>query len=189
MHAGRKNNYRAGRRQADLRVKCDEDGIRRAVDAVRSGGVIVFPTDTVYGMGCDPYDAKAVGEIFRIKGRDPEKPLPLLAHSIGDLEGVAALEGYGGMTSRFWPGPLTIVAELRDGRLRKTMGLGESIAVGCPTGGASAGYSMDAGCWLAQAPTPPARARLRIPTSALRASGTCRYLSTAGPYRVRGNLP
>ena len=48
---------------------------------VKNGGVVIFPTDTIYGIGCDPYNDSAVKRIFTIKGRDEKKPLPVLTYS------------------------------------------------------------------------------------------------------------
>ena len=65
-----------------MKVKCDKEGIEKASKVVKDGGIIVFPTDTVYGMGCDPYNKKAVDKIYQIKGRSKTKPFPILAYSI-----------------------------------------------------------------------------------------------------------
>ncbi|MCC7573216.1 MAG: threonylcarbamoyl-AMP synthase [Candidatus Methanofastidiosum sp.] len=58
------------------------DDIQKAVEIIKEGGVIVYPTDTCYGMGCDATNSQAIEKIFRIKGREQDKPLPLIASSI-----------------------------------------------------------------------------------------------------------
>ncbi|TMR63824.1 threonylcarbamoyl-AMP synthase, partial [Streptococcus pseudopneumoniae] len=55
-----------------MKVSCDETGIKQAVKTINDGGVIVFPTDTVYGIGCDPYNFKAVNSIYEIKKRESD---------------------------------------------------------------------------------------------------------------------
>lgn len=82
-----------------------------AAAILRSGGVIVYPTETVYGLGCDPWNHAAVERILRLKGRETARAMLLLADSrrmvekaAGELEGVAAR-----IAARFWPGPLTLV--------------------------------------------------------------------------------
>ena len=50
-----------------LRVKCDPDGISKAITIIQKGGTVVFPTDTVYGIGCNPYNKEAVKKIYKIK--------------------------------------------------------------------------------------------------------------------------
>lgn len=116
-----------------MKVKCDSTGIRLAVDAIKNGKVIIFPTDTVYGMGCDPFDSDAVRMIFELKHRDVSKHLPVLGYSQDVLAEIADLdESHMRLASRFWPGPLTIIAPLKDKRLQKSMGLEDKIAVRVP---------------------------------------------------------
>jgi L-threonylcarbamoyladenylate synthase len=93
------------------------DGIAQCAAIVKKGGVIVFPTDTIYGIGCDPWNDAAVGRIFSIKGRDEGKPLPVLVSDVRTAEKLADLGETGRLlASRFWPGALTIVAPLLDNR-------------------------------------------------------------------------
>ena len=106
------------------RVRCDEAGIARAARAVRDGGVVVFPTDTVYGIGCDPYNAGAVGRIYQIKSRDASKPLPVLVDSVGTARSVSAMDERAvRIAERFWPGPLTIIADVTDAALAASLRL------------------------------------------------------------------
>ena len=60
--------------------------IKKAVDTLKNGGVIAFPTDTVYGIGCNPYNTKAIKRIYKIKGRDEKKSLPVLGYSKNELD-------------------------------------------------------------------------------------------------------
>jgi len=93
----------------------DVKAISEAVGLISKGGLVVYPTDTVYGLGCDPFNAEAVEKIFRVKGRSG-KPLPILVSSIKKAEQLVNL-GKVGLTlaSNFWPGALTIVAPIRRG--------------------------------------------------------------------------
>ncbi|MDR5683349.1 MAG: L-threonylcarbamoyladenylate synthase [Armatimonadota bacterium] len=98
-----------------LRVTPDAPAPRRAVELLRTGGVIVFPTDTVYGLGCDATDAAAVRRVFAIKGRTPDQPVPILLADPDDAEGLAFITPAARLLmDRFWPGPLTIVLRARD---------------------------------------------------------------------------
>ncbi len=85
--------------------------IDKAVDVLVRGGVIVYPTETVYGIGCDPLDAAACDRIRRLKGRDGEKPMLLLAASLDQVTEFAGLlsETALALAGAFWPGPLTMV--------------------------------------------------------------------------------
>jgi L-threonylcarbamoyladenylate synthase len=85
--------------------------LRQAADVVRAGGLVAFPTDTLYGLAVNPFDAKAVLGLFAAKARDPGRAVPLIA---SDLEQVIASLGSLPALGRrlavhFWPGPLTIV--------------------------------------------------------------------------------
>jgi L-threonylcarbamoyladenylate synthase len=114
--------------------KCTDDAVARCASVIRSGGVIVFPTDTIYGIGCDPYNDQAVERIFAIKGRDEKKPLPVLAYSMADAEKLVSLGDAGkALAKKYWPGPLTIVAPIMDNKIsqRVTAG-GSSLAVRVP---------------------------------------------------------
>jgi len=90
-------------------LRASKDNILTASRIVRSGGLVVYPTDTVYGLGCDPFNVTAVKRVFRVKG-ERGKPLPILASSIDSVEKIASLSPKAEkIARRFWPGPLTII--------------------------------------------------------------------------------
>lgn len=87
-----------------------KDVSRKAADVLQNGGLVAVPTETVYGISALGTDAKAVAEIYRVKGRPPEKPISLLvdgtdAFKYCETPPHIAYE----LAERFWPGPLTIV--------------------------------------------------------------------------------
>lgn len=83
------------------------------VAVLKKGGVLVFPTDTVYGIGCDPFIDSAVERVFAIKARSRTKPLPVLVHDKGDAERLVDLGDNGKkLALKYWPGKITIVAPL-----------------------------------------------------------------------------
>lgn len=94
----------------------------------------MFPTDTIYGIGCDPYNDQAVERIFAIKGRDEKKPLPVLTFSLEDAEKLVSLGGAGrALAERYWPGALTIVAPIADMKIsRRVTADSGSLAVRVP---------------------------------------------------------
>jgi L-threonylcarbamoyladenylate synthase len=85
--------------------------IQRAVNVLRQGGLVAFPTDTVYGVGTLVGDAQAIAQIYMVKGRGSEKAIPVLLSDPGELEQVAAEvnDAAQRLAARFWPGPLTLV--------------------------------------------------------------------------------
>ncbi|MBN2568491.1 MAG: threonylcarbamoyl-AMP synthase, partial [Deltaproteobacteria bacterium] len=85
--------------------------IHRAVEILRAGGVIAYPTETLYGLAADARNKEAIERIFAIKGRDFDKPIPLI---IGNREALSTLvsevsERSAGLINLFWPGPLTLI--------------------------------------------------------------------------------
>lgn len=77
---------------------------------------MIFPTETVYGVGCDPMAEAAVGQIFALKGRPPAQALSLHLGAHPDIErwAVDVPEGARQLVEHFWPGPLTLVLQSRD---------------------------------------------------------------------------
>lgn len=91
--------------------------LRDALRALRTGGVIAFPTETTYGIGCDPRNPKAVARIYRMKGRDPKKPLLLVASSLAQVKKVAVVSpDVVKIANAYWPGALTLVLPKKHGR-------------------------------------------------------------------------
>ena len=90
-------------------LKATADNILVASKIVRRGGLVVYPTDTVYGLGCDPLNVRAIKRLFKTKG-ERKKPLPILASDVEHVEKIAHLsERARKIAARFWPGPLTLV--------------------------------------------------------------------------------
>jgi tRNA threonylcarbamoyl adenosine modification protein (Sua5/YciO/YrdC/YwlC family) len=82
-----------------------------AVRLILAGKVVAFPTDTFYGLGADPFNLAAVSELFRIKRRAADRPIPLLVDSIHQAVDLAKDPPrlFFTLAERFWPGPLTLV--------------------------------------------------------------------------------
>ena len=99
--------------------------IKEAADILKKGGLVVFPTETVYGIGADAFNENACRRIYEVKDRPPEKPLILLISDIKDLETVAAEipEKAAPFIENFWPGPLSIV-------FKKNKNLPETVTAG-----------------------------------------------------------
>jgi len=90
-------------------LKATRDNISTASQIVKEGGLVVYPTDTVYGLGCDPFNVVAVKQVFRVKG-ERRKPLPILASSSRHVKRIATLSREAEkIANYFWPGPLTLV--------------------------------------------------------------------------------
>jgi len=110
----------------------DEDAdIIRAVQILEDGGIIVYPTETVYGLGCDPFSETVFNRLKGIKGREGEKPMLLLASSIDQVKQVSGMmEGTAlKLAERFWPGPLTMILPPSDDLPRYLTGPGGGVAI------------------------------------------------------------
>jgi L-threonylcarbamoyladenylate synthase len=93
------------------------DPIGAAVERVRAGGVVVFPTESVYGLAADAESAAAVDHLVALRGRDPGKPILVLVRDLAMAETLCpALPAVARrLARRLWPGPLTIVVPARAG--------------------------------------------------------------------------
>src|SRR6516165_2143378 len=84
--------------------------IRRAVDALHSGGVIAYPTDTVYGLGCDLTNKNAIERLYAIKGMDRSHPLAFVCPDLSDIARYAIVDNQVyRVLRRFLPGPYTFI--------------------------------------------------------------------------------
>lgn len=124
---------RAGQR-ADGSI--DDVVITAAATRLAAGGLVAFPTETVYGLGASTFDAAAIARVYALKGRPDNNPL--IAHvGAGDEAMLARLAGgddprRGRLADRFWPGPLTLVLPRADAVPAVAAGGRDTIAVRCP---------------------------------------------------------
>ncbi|QRP60781.1 L-threonylcarbamoyladenylate synthase [Corynebacterium minutissimum] len=90
-----------------------KEGMELAVKAAKSGRLVVMPTDTLYGLGCDAFDNDAVASLLATKHRGPDMPVPVLVGSWDTVKGlVARLDDTAqNLIEAFWPGGLSIVVE------------------------------------------------------------------------------
>ena len=106
----------------------------RAVDALKRGEVIVFPTETFYGLGADAFNETAVEQVVSLKGRNPENPIPIivadremLMEVVKDIPPMAQ-----SLMDRFWPGPLTLILPAKNNipapLLNRTGGIGVRVS-------------------------------------------------------------
>ena len=90
-------------------LKATKKNINMAARIIRNGGLVVYPTETVYGLGCDPYQVEAVKRLLTTKTKR-KTPLPVLAASMTDVENVAYISPkWKKLTAKFWPGSLTLI--------------------------------------------------------------------------------
>ena len=97
--------------------KPQPERLERARQTLADGGLVIVPTETVYGIACDPAVPGALEKLVAAKGRDGDKPVAQLAPNTEDVAAVARNwnEGMQALADRYWPGPLTIVLETASG--------------------------------------------------------------------------
>ena len=107
-----------------MNVQCNEEGIKVALEAIKKGGVVVLPTDTVYGIGCDPYNHEAVKTIYKIKGREKTKLLPVLGYSKEEIEKIAFFDELSEkIANKFWPGAVTLILKVKKREIANSLNL------------------------------------------------------------------
>lgn len=95
----------------------DPQAILEALEVLRAGGLVAFPTDTVYGLGALVSEPRSIQELYAVKGREANKAIPILLSEPAELvEVVAEITPWvARLAKRFWPGPLTLVAPRHPG--------------------------------------------------------------------------
>jgi len=102
-----------------VKVDCENpepDVIKHAAEVIRAGGLVVFPTETVYGLGADAFNPKAVERVFKAKGRSFNNPLAICVSDVADLNFLVEKtpKFAKNIIDKFWPGPLTLVFKKSD---------------------------------------------------------------------------
>ncbi|HEV8374715.1 MAG TPA: L-threonylcarbamoyladenylate synthase [Candidatus Polarisedimenticolia bacterium] len=116
----------------------DPEILREGIEVLSRGGVLLYPTDTVYALGCDPRLSAALRAMFRLKQRPFSRKVPFVAADVAQVGLLARMGGKAArdLAQRFWPGPLTLVLPLEeDTPLSKTWDWGPSIALRVPASG------------------------------------------------------
>ena len=137
-----------------MRGGIEEDGIRRAGEILKKGGLVAFPTETVYGLGANALDETAAGRIYRAKGRPSDNPL--IVH-IADWEDIFLIaeeipEQAKKLADAFWPGPLTMILKKSDAVPLTTTGGLSTVAVRMPDHDIARAL-IRAGGWYVAAPS------------------------------------
>jgi L-threonylcarbamoyladenylate synthase len=115
-------------------VAPDAAGIALAAEALRAGEVVLYPTETVYGLAVDPFSPAALRKLFQVKGRPDDKSILLIVADEHQLDHIANDIGPQSRACmrRFWPGPLSLILPARPGLLREVVGPHNTICARCP---------------------------------------------------------
>jgi L-threonylcarbamoyladenylate synthase len=116
-----------------LLLPANAEAIQAALEILQRGGLVAFPTDTVYGVGALAFDGKAVESIYTAKDRPIEKAIPILIADAADMEkvGMDIPDVAYQLASRFWPGPLTCIVP-KQPTLPESVSATETVGVRVP---------------------------------------------------------
>ena len=116
-----------------LKVICNSQGIKKTTEVFNLGGIIIFPTDTVYGIGCNPFNKESVEKIYQIKNRPKTKPFPVLIYSMKEATKIADFDEISmRLAEKFWPGPLTLIVKIKDKKIKENLELEDKVALRIP---------------------------------------------------------
>ncbi|MBP9771822.1 MAG: threonylcarbamoyl-AMP synthase [Candidatus Pacebacteria bacterium] len=115
-------------------IRLSEEGsITEAVQTLEQGGIIVYPTDTIYGIGADPLNEEAIKKVFSTKARDGGRALSVIASDRVQAEsyGIFTKDAQK-LADTFWPGALTLVVFARDKELSQKIHAGDTVGIRVP---------------------------------------------------------
>ena len=121
-----------------IRLNTNEEDIRRAGEIIRSGGLVAFPTETVYGLGADALNAEAVASVYKAKGRPSDNPMIVHIAKMEDMDdlvdgGTFRISPYAKILAKqMWPGPLTMVLKKSASVPTVTTGGLDTVAIRMP---------------------------------------------------------
>lgn len=129
----------------------DNSVIRQAGEIIRAGGLVAFPTETVYGLGADALNPAAAGKIYAAKGRPSDNPLIVHICKLGDIKRIVSdfPKQAKELAERFWPGPLTMVLPKSDIVPKETTGGLDTVAVRMPVDPTALAFIEAAGGYVA----------------------------------------
>lgn len=107
--------------------------IKQAVEVLKNGGVIVYPTDTVYGLGCDIFQKSALERIFEIKKRKRSQPMSFICSDLAQIGQYAQMENSSfRILKKYLPGPYTFILDARRESPRKILGKRKTVGIRMP---------------------------------------------------------
>jgi len=113
-------------------VNCDKNGINEILNAYEKGHIIAYPTDTVYGIGCNPFNKDSISRIYDLKKREGNKRFPILGFSKIELEKIVEFNTIAEKISEeFWPGQVTLLLPIKKEMTEKISNNGK-LAVRVP---------------------------------------------------------
>ena len=120
-------------KQIKLNLNNTEEVLNNAVKILQDGGIIIYPTDTLYGLGANALNENAVLKIYKIKKQNKNKPISVIVRDLKMARKIACLDSkVEKILNRIWPGPITVVLRKKDIISDVLTGNGETVAVRIP---------------------------------------------------------
>ena len=134
-----------------LEKELDEAVIRRAGEIIKKGGLVAFPTETVYGLGGDAFNPESARKIYAAKGRPSDNPLIVHIHNVDSLKGLSSQipDAAYRLAEVFWPGPLTMILRKKKEVPGETTGGLDTVAVRYPDHPVALALIREAGGFVA----------------------------------------
>ena len=126
----------------------NQSTIEAATRVLKDGGLIAYPTDTLYALGVDPRNREALARLFETKRRPPAREVPLVAANIAQVEKCLGKLPHSGriLAETFWPGPLTLVIEMYSDSSRAVLTEQDTVAVRVPNSLIAREIAAELGC-------------------------------------------
>jgi len=113
--------------------KISKEIISEIADYINRGKIIAYPTDTIYGLGCDALNRKAIKKIFRIKKRNEKKPLLMLANNFNIIKKYCLVNKQQiDYLKKIWPAPITVILKRKKNTIKDLAGADDSLAIRIP---------------------------------------------------------
>ena len=163
----------------------DPSVIREGALVLNQGGIVAYPTDTLYGLACDPTRRDALEALYRLKEREPSLRLPFIAADILQARTIVSLESEIArrLAEKFWPGPLTLVLPILHGHPLGRWDWGENLGIRVPASAPARDLARAAGI-----PIPATSANLSGEAAAAHPDGLDRDLVSRLDLLLDGGL-
>lgn len=107
--------------------------IKKTVEILKNKGVIIYPTDTIYGLGCDIFNKKAIEKIYQIKKREKKKPLSLICSDFKQISEYAVIQNYAfNIMKKLLPGPYTFILKAKNKTPQRFIAKNKTVGIRIP---------------------------------------------------------
>jgi len=111
----------------------ESEKITQVIEILKDGGIIVYPTDTIYGVGCDIFNKKAVEKIYQLKKREKKKPMSIICSDFKEIAQYATIQDYAFiLMKKVLPGPFTFILKARSQTPKTVLSKNKNVGIRIP---------------------------------------------------------